>query len=306
MATYTKSDVHIDVALSNVSIRFQNDRYAAEAMMPRVMVGKESDKYYIYGKDNFRNEQALRADGSLATQVGQSLSSDSYSIEEYAYRELVTQRMINNADSALDPMTDATMHLTDKLLLDYEIRVAALLNSGATLTENTTLAGVDQWSAAATSDPIGDILTGINNIKSKAASMPNKILIPHSVWQKLQVHPDVLARIQGSQLGIVSPALFGQIVGLEVVLADAVKNTAVEGQTDVLADVWGKHVVIANVSNSPGLRSQSMGYTFSTQQREVRRYTDEPRRGEWVEASDFYDPKIVSVSDAYLIIDAVA
>ena len=42
------SQVHIDAALSNVSVAYRNPAFVADAIAPPLAVRKQSDKYFIY------------------------------------------------------------------------------------------------------------------------------------------------------------------------------------------------------------------------------------------------------------------
>lgn len=47
MAGPTKSSVHIDSAMSNISIAYRNENYIAEQIFPNVPVQHQSDKYFV-------------------------------------------------------------------------------------------------------------------------------------------------------------------------------------------------------------------------------------------------------------------
>src|SRR3989344_162201 len=146
MPSRTQGDLHIDAALTAMSLRYSNKNYVAEKLLPRVQVQKESDKYFVYGKDNLRVPNTTRANGALAQQVSQSLSQDSYSITEHSLRELVTDRDLENADEALAPLEDAMRNTLDRIWLGLEKDVATRLRDVAVLTQTVTLIGAQQWS----------------------------------------------------------------------------------------------------------------------------------------------------------------
>jgi hypothetical protein len=47
--------VHVDKALSNISIAYRNTSYCADLISPLIPVKFESDRYYIYGKERAYN-----------------------------------------------------------------------------------------------------------------------------------------------------------------------------------------------------------------------------------------------------------
>ena len=50
MATPTQQQVHIDQALTNISIAYRNANYLGEQIFPNVPVNKQSDKFFTYPK----------------------------------------------------------------------------------------------------------------------------------------------------------------------------------------------------------------------------------------------------------------
>ena len=63
----TVEDVHVDAALTNISIAYiqQADHFIAGRAFPRVVVEKQSDKYFSYTQpDWFRDEAEVRAPAS--------------------------------------------------------------------------------------------------------------------------------------------------------------------------------------------------------------------------------------------------
>lgn len=55
-----QQDVVIDPALSNVSIKYSNDSYIADMVLPVVKVKTQTGKYYIYDKSNLRTWDDVR------------------------------------------------------------------------------------------------------------------------------------------------------------------------------------------------------------------------------------------------------
>ena len=53
------SQVHIDAALTNVSVAYRNPDYIADIIAPQVAVRKQSDKYYIYDAERERFRQCF-------------------------------------------------------------------------------------------------------------------------------------------------------------------------------------------------------------------------------------------------------
>ena len=79
MAQPTGSDVHVDSALSAISVGYQNSGYIADSIFPMVQSTKQSDKYYTWTKDFwFRNYVERRTAGDTYPEGALELSSTSY------------------------------------------------------------------------------------------------------------------------------------------------------------------------------------------------------------------------------------
>ena len=121
-------DVHVNQALTNVAIGYHPQGLIAEQIFPIVPVVHETDKFYIWDRtDPFRRESTLRADGAESNEVEFKVTTDTYSAEEYALKVGVTDREVSNADSVLQLKISKQKRLQDKLLVDMEARVAALV-----------------------------------------------------------------------------------------------------------------------------------------------------------------------------------
>jgi len=304
----TLKDVHVDKILTNVSIQWRNPAYLAEKVFPVLLVEKESDKYFVYGKDSFRVEKALRADGAPAVEVDWGVSTDTYSTNEYAYSKLVTDRMRANADNPLNMDVDTTEFLTEKLAVFQENEAASIAFSTVAIPNNVTLSAGDQWSAFDTSDPFDDIETGKESIRSKAGREPNLIICGSEVFAKLKHHPDLLERVKYTAKGILTEDILASLFGVESFLVGrAMKDTAVEGQTPSLGYIWGKDLLIAYVAPRPGLKTLTLGLTLRVRgYRKTKRFRLDLRGGDLIEVSDNYCIKIVASDCGYLIKSAVA
>jgi hypothetical protein len=57
-------DLHIDTALTNVTVSYNPGGFIADIVAPVVPVSKESDKYYVWSREEtLRTFEDLRADG---------------------------------------------------------------------------------------------------------------------------------------------------------------------------------------------------------------------------------------------------
>lgn len=308
MPVYASSgagSVHIDKALTQISVGWPNEALAGSVLFPAVNVAKQSDKYYIFGREGWLPESDLRAPGSAANEVfGAELSTDTYFAQEHALQIAVTDEERANADNPISPDRDGTGIVTGKIMLGRE----RLIQTLATTTANygsglsTTLSGTSQWSDYANSDPISDLRTGKMAVNARIFADPNVAVIPYQVMTKLEDHPDFLERIKYSERAIFSPELLASVLGFSKVVVPGVGiNSANAGQAASLGYLWGKDVVLAYVPSSPGLKVPAYGYEFvwnvNGGPQTIDRWRSDVRKSDLLRISRYYDLKLVAQGD---------
>ena len=121
MGQPTASDVHVNKPLTNISIAYMQkaEKYIAGQIFPVIPVQKQSDRYFKYNKgDWFRTEADLRAPGTESKGVGFTIdNTPTYYADVYAVHKDVDDQTRANADAPLNVDKDATMFVTNQLLL---------------------------------------------------------------------------------------------------------------------------------------------------------------------------------------------
>lgn len=305
----TERDVVVDPALSNISVKYTNDIFIADQLLPMLKVAKQTGKYYIYDKANLRIDQTARAAGSGANEIDFGVApTGTFATTDHALKGFVSDEVQDQADAALNPLVDEVETITEKLLLDREQNAATLLFSTSNITQNVTLSGTSQWSDYNNSDPIGDVRTARTTIHQNTFKKPNTLVLGKQTFDMLVEHPQIIERIKYSQLGIVTEELLARIFQVEKVLVGyAGKNGAKEGQTDSLSYIWGKHALVAYIAPQIRLRNVTLGLTFTYSTRTAKRWRDEDREGTYVRVgNDNYQMVLVAAACGYFIQNAVA
>lgn len=305
MTQPTYQQVHIDTALTGISVAYTPGQYIASMVFPVVQVEKISGKYYTYTKSDWlRDEAAIRAPGARAARGGFGTSTSLYTCIEYAFAQGVPDEIAANADSPLRPLEDATRFVTEKLLLKQEVDVAA--DAFGTGWSSSATPGT-LWSND-TSDPLGDIETGVNTIAAAIFQEPNIGVIGRGLWRYLKNHPDIVDRIKYSSApnspAIVTLNAVAALGGLDsgrLLVGVAGKDTGPEGGTASLSYVWGNHMLLAYVSPRASLLSPTAGYILAYQQRAVSRFREDQERQDIVEARASWDSRIVAADAGYFI-----
>lgn len=311
MAQPTPSDVHIDAALSNLSIAYRNESYIADGVFPLVPSDKQTDKYFIYTKDFwFRNSVVRRGPGGSYAEGGMELSNTGFDCINRGLSFPVPEETVENQDAAIDMEDDGAAWLADQFMLDREITLAAAIMDNSAWATDITLSGGSQWSDYANSDPIGDIETGKEAIKKLTGRYPNMVLMGAEVWDKLKFHPDLLDIYKHTSAAVLTKEQIAKVFDLgKIMVGDAVQNTAAEGANFSGNFIWPKNALLLYVPPAPGKRVAASGYTFTWRQNgfviPIRKVEQPMRRRSVLLGDHAYDQKVVGTDLGYEIINAV-
>lgn len=333
--------VHIDQALTNISVMYRNQTYVGDQVFPIVPVSKRSDKYFLYRKEDFLTPSStsgtgalasIRRPGSEAAEIDYSVSTASYFAEEYAYRGLVTDAEASAADNPMQPDMDQTVQLTERLMLDNETSVAATVCKRANYPASnkvalTTGGTGTSWAqyGSTNSVPFTDIKNGKLAVIKGIAREANAFLLGVDTARTLADHPNVKDLVKYvHQDALTTSGLPKVLRGMTVIEGATQKNTAAEGGSYSGANVWqaddGSGMALIFYANpNPSLRSVSLGYTFEAPDDAtgargyaVRRWREEKRKGSMIEVAFLRDWRIIAVDGSglalggYLITSATA
>lgn len=309
MSKPTFQQSHIDVALTNLSVAYTPDGFIADQVFPRVPVQKISNKYFVYSKaDWLRREADVRAPGTKAARGGYGLSSSPYSCVEYAIAMGVPDEIVDNADSPLAPMADATKWATQQIFLQVESDVAAVVFGSSIWTGSGS--ATTAWEND-TSVPITDVASARAAVSGSIGQEANVGVVGRSVWQYLEQHPDIIERIKyGAAPGspaVVTTNAVAALFGLDKFLVGGmIENTAAEGISETMSYIWGKHCWIGYVTRGASLMVPSAGYVLTYKNREVSRFREEQERQDVVEARQSWDVVTVAPDAGYLLKSVVS
>jgi len=308
------SQVHVNVALTNVSLAYRNPAFISDLVAPPVNVRKQQDKYFVYDSDReaFRSTDDRRAPGAEANEVDFALSSDSYYCQDHALVSVIPDEERENADPAIQPDIDRTEFLTDKIDLNKEIELADVVATDSSL-PGTTLSGSDQWSDA-DSDPLIAVEDGKASIISQVQVNPNTLVLPYDVYTKVRTHDKIVSRVHYSGAQVPTAQVLAELFDVERVLVPrAVKNTALPGHAASMSYVWGKNAFLCYVPPRAALKTVSFGLSFvwtaapgSMGGRVVETWRENARKSDIIRVQRYYDQKVIASAAIYVWKSAVA
>lgn len=314
----TPRDVHIDQALTNLSVAYIQGAgaYVADAVFPQVPVEKQSDKYYVYNRaDFFRDEAKPRAPASESAGSGYRLSTDSYLCDVLAFHKDIPVEVEANQDPAIDSGRDATTYVTQILLINREKAWAnTYFKTSVWTTDKTGGSDFAKWDDDANSDPITDVSVAKTAILTKTGFLPNTLLLGYPVYEALKKHPLIVDRFKYTSAASITAALIARLLEVDrVLVSTAIQNTGVEGAAEAMSLILGKNALLCYSNPTPGLLVPSAGYTFVWRNMtaangygvRVNRMPVPLKNADRVEGEMAYDLKLVAADLGYFFANAV-
>ncbi|HEY4359408.1 MAG TPA: major capsid protein [Bryobacteraceae bacterium] len=275
----TVNAVHYDAPLSFVSNMYAQgqDAFIATRVFPMVSVPQASDLIYTINKGDFaRNTMQKRAPGTESAGIGYNVDTNkSYRCAVWSIHNDIPDQIRANADAALNLEMNTTELLTKAALINREVTFASsFLSSGKWATQWTGEVSSPstnqflQWNDPA-STPVEDIRKVRTLVHLASGGFaPNKLVIGRSVYDALRNHPDILDLIkyQGTPANpaqVTLNALAALFDLDEVLVTEAVNNTAAEGQTASFSYISDKSALLVYTPDAPGLGVPASGYTFN-------------------------------------------
>ena len=266
----TTSEVHVDQALTNVSIAYAQEQksFVASRIFNSINTSHLSNKYHVFNKDQWlRSEAGLRATGAPTRGANFTLSTGTFSCQQYGIHLDVDDYVVSNADAGVDILTSATQYVTEKLLQKRDEVFAAAAFTTSTWTGSTSGSDITpstKWSASG-GTPIKDIADQQAAVHAKTGRTPNVLLIGKDVFAALRDSDDLLDRVKFTERGIVTTDLMASLFGVdEVIVANSIENTAAEGATGAYAPIFdADDALLIYRPQNPGLMTPAAGYMFS-------------------------------------------
>ena len=302
-------DLHIDAALSNVSVMYKNADLMGEKIFPVITVQKDTDTYFIYGKQNLRLYNDLRAPGTIGERFEWTVAtSTSYALVEHSLYDQLIDEVRDNADDPIRYDSDSVEMVTEALLLRIEADVATFANSGSYYAATNSSTPTTGWDVS-TSDPIGDVDSAKDAVRQLIFRKPNTMVVSEAVHKVLRTHPKLLDLFKYTAGGTVTVDQIKSALEIKnYIVYGAGKISSAEGQTtETIAQLWGKNVAILYVAENPGLKQLSFAYVFRKKgYRLVERWREDKLRSDFVRVSDKYQIYSVAPTAGYLLQGVIA
>lgn len=300
----------IDARLTGIALAYTNRELIGDLVLPRVPVGQQAFKWLRYDKgDRFTIPSTIVGRKGKPNEVEFGATEESGVVNDYGLDDVIPNDDIASAPQGYDPLGNAVEGITDLILLDREVRVAAKVFATANHSGNSALASGDEWNDP-TSNPIEQIMDYLNTPLMR----PNTLVLSGDSADALRIHPKIVKAVQGNSgdSGIVGLEAIASLFGLQRILTSrAIYNTAKPGQTLSFGQVWGSGKAAFLHLNPLANTRRGFTWGFTAQwQGRVSGQMDEPTTGlrgaRRVRVGESVNELIVGVDGGYLLTDVLA
>ncbi len=257
-------DIHVDTALSNVSVGYRNSGYIADLIFPFVEVLKQSDDLYTWTKDFwFRNNVQKRTPNDTYPEGGLEVSTQKFFADIYHLAFPIADEDVANQDEVIELEITGSEWLADQFMLNREAKVVADFFKTGVWETDKTLTGGDRWDDFANSDPEAEVRLMSRTMQKSTGTKGNVLTIGPEVRDKLAEHPLFLEKYKYTSVSLLDDTQIASVLKIpKIMVGEAVANTAQEGATFSGEFMWGKSALLLQVADRPGRRVPSAGYTF--------------------------------------------
>lgn len=227
--------------------------WAAESMFTPTPVGKNSGTYGVIPLASLTQRgDVKRAAGSTYSRGESQFENGTFSVVEYGREESIDDGEATEFADYYTAETSCAARAREIVSRELEIEGAGLITTATFLDAAATAA----WTTVASSDPIADVNAARVAVFEACGLQVDTIQIPFTkwnyCWQSAKVRDNikyVMAVDSPSPTDASARQALARVLGLSnVIVTDAVYNTANEGQTESLSQIWSATQAFVYVS----------------------------------------------------------
>lgn len=252
------------------------------------------------------------ADGQAYPRVSYGTSYQQFFCEKFGDEAQVTEEdLARHNGETFDARTEAARMARATAMRKVERDVAGLVMNTSTFNV-TDVTGGTAWSDSS-ANIIDEVTTAVETVRGRTGHRPNALVVTPPILQYILTNDDIKARFND---GVVTEqqirGSLAAIFGLDrLIVGDAVVNSANEGASDSIGDVWdtdasGEHAMVARVALSGRANEPCIGRTvrwnaFADMPLAVGSYPEPQTNSEVIQVRTYEDHKILDSELGQLI-----
>jgi hypothetical protein len=302
-ATPGVKDVHIDSALSNVSVQYKNADLVAEKIFPVITVKKDSDTFFKYGRQDWRIYDDTRAPGTRAKRMEFTISTaTTYALVEHALEGQIIDQVRDNVDEPIKYESDTVEEVTNTMLLRLEYDIVTILKDATQYASGNNSTPTVAWDSSV-AIPIYDVDYAKEAVRKGIGRKPNTMVVSENTHRVLRSHAQLLDLFKYTRGGTLQIDQIKSAFEIEnyIILGGIYVNSK-EGQTETTANLFGNYASLLYITKTPGIKQMTFGNIFRKQgYRQVKRWREEWVESDFVRVADKYQYYVVSPDAGYLL-----
>jgi len=283
---------------------YSNDDYLARVILPQINVKEAHGQVAQFSADVLRLTNSAVGEFGKAVEVSSGLSWANYDCIDHFKSQFVPSTFERQFDAPISAAQWAAESIAQSLLVEEEAALATALtytnfSAGWYATPGT------KWNSAG-GDPVADVNTGMAKVRTATGRFPNVLVVTPDVHLVLVDYVRAsysIATYAGQPSNEQMAAFFGV---KSYYVAGASYNSAIEGQTAVLANIYGTEMCwLLYVPENASLMAPAFGYTIvanSTMDAEVSKNP----RGITYLASSESQAKVLNYDAGYALYNTLA
>lgn len=305
----------IDPVLTQIARRFTPDGMVYDQLAPSISVDTLSGQYPTWPTGEWYGDEVDNqvSDRAPTPEVDFTWSTETYLARDYRLKASITRQERSQAVAALRLEQSKLQFVLTRMAMRRERRLAAKLlptGSGGKLTGGSATPSNLWDTASATVE--ADIKTGKLAVYNLTGRVPNTIVIPYNVAAAVAIQEDIREilkyTVNGQQIldqgeFILPSSLWGMRV---LIPRGALVNTAREGASASLSEVWGKHVRLLYVDPNAGWGVPSVAYAFKAMPQEVDRWSEKDPPVDYIRAWECVDEKVTATDLGYTLTSTIS
>lgn len=261
----TINDLLIREYAPQIVTGFGNTDYAARKILPPIRVASRQTKIAAFTADRLRLVSFANDGRTPATEVNRGISFTNLDPQFYAGGVTMTAEELAAYPSGVNAVQDAYGDITEAMQIEEEYALAAALTTTGNYTLSNYGTPTTKWDAVG-GDPLNGAGSSINlakkTVRGNCGKAPNCIAVSYNAHLVLS---DFARESLGglSNYGMPTNQDLARFYGFEqYIVLGAIYNSAVEGQTSVLASLWGdENVFVFYNPTNPRAKEPAFGYT---------------------------------------------
>jgi hypothetical protein len=215
--------------------------------------------YYIYDRSNYTDipTDISRAPSSGFKRLQSKLSDDTFLCKDYGIEEPLDAAQIRMFASIFAADRSAMERCVRVVAVNHDIRVRNLARAVTQTASPST-----KWGASSGTTIVADIEAGKNVIRGQIGVVPNLLTLPYNVYRKLVQSPELKGYYANTD-GILTKRQIEAVLELEIAVSGDLINTAQEGQTASLGDIWSNEAFLCYSQPGDDIKALNFARTFN-------------------------------------------